>query len=48
MLTAGAPLTWVSQQLGHSSPQVTLDWYWWVMPSGERNTPIYSTPLPSP
>lgn len=36
MLSAGAPLTWVSRQLGHSSPQVTLDWYWWALPGGEK------------
>ena len=35
MLAAGAPLTWASGQLGHSSPQVTLDWYSWALPSGD-------------
>src|SRR5260370_33357905 len=32
----GAPLTWVSQQVGHSSPEVTLRWYWWALPSGNK------------
>ena len=36
MLMKGAPLTWVSQQLGHSSPEVTLRWYWWALPSGDK------------
>jgi integrase len=36
MLMKGAPLTWVSQQLGHSSPEVTLNWYWWALPSGNK------------
>ncbi len=32
MLLAGADVLWVSEQLGHSSVQVTLDWYWWAIP----------------
>ena len=34
-LNAGAPLNWVANQLGHSSPQVTLDWYSWALPSDD-------------
>jgi integrase len=37
MLAKGAPLPWVSAQLGHSSPQVTLDWYGWALPTGEKS-----------
>jgi len=33
MLQKGAPLTWVSAQLGHSRTQVTLDWYSWAIPT---------------
>lgn len=36
MLMKGAPLTWVSAQLGHSSPEVTLRWYWWALPGGDK------------
>jgi integrase len=36
MLAKGAPLVWVAAQLGHSSPQVTLDWYSWALPQGEK------------
>jgi excisionase family DNA binding protein len=34
MLSKGAPLVWVSQQLGHSTPSTTMDWYWWALPDG--------------
>jgi integrase len=37
MLAAGASLTWVARQLGHSSPQTTLDWYSWALPSGDKS-----------
>ena len=36
MLQKGASLVWVSAQLGHSSPQVTLDNYAWALPQGEK------------
>ncbi len=35
-LRAGRPITWVSTQLGHASPEVTLNWwYWWALPEPE-------------
>ena len=36
MLQKGASLVWVSAQLGHSSPKVTLDNYAWALPQGEK------------
>ncbi len=36
MLMKRAPLTWVSAQLGQISPEVTLRWYWWALPSGDK------------
>jgi integrase len=36
MLGEGASLTWVAAQLGHSSPQITLDNYAWALPSTDR------------
>lgn len=47
MLAAGAPLVWVSQQLGHSSPQVTLDFYSWALPSGgKKDASLLDSRLP--
>jgi hypothetical protein len=47
----------VSQQLGYSSPQVTLDWYWWALPSANgapaslldtpRKEPLAAAAVPS-
>lgn len=34
LLARGVSLLWVSQQLGHSSPDVTLHWYGWALPEG--------------
>jgi integrase len=36
MIAKGAPITWVSAQLGHASVQTTLDFYAWALPQGDN------------
>ena len=48
MLAKGAPLVWVSNQLGHSSLQVTLDWYSWAVPDASRSAAdLLDSPRPA-
>lgn len=35
-LAGGASVVWVANQLGHSTPTMTLDVYAWAIPSGDR------------
>ena len=35
MLAKGAPLAWVSRQLGHANVTTTLDFYAWALPQGD-------------
>jgi integrase len=35
MLAKGAPITWVSKQLGHAHVTTTLDFYSWALPQGD-------------
>jgi integrase len=54
LLSAGVPLLYVAQQLGHSKPTITLKYYPRWIPSGDANhvgvlerTPV-RTPSPLP
>jgi integrase len=48
MLMKGAPISWVSQQLGHASVQTTLyyyAWYYaWALPQGDNRLASLSIP----
>jgi len=35
MLAKGAPIAWVSKQLGHAHVTTTLDFYAWALPQGD-------------
>lgn len=35
MLAKGAPIAWVSRQLGHANVTTTLDFYAWALPQGD-------------
>jgi integrase len=47
MLMKGAPITWVSQQLGHVSVQTTLDYYAWALPQGDNRLASLLDPVTS-
>jgi integrase len=47
MLMKGAPITWVSQQLGHASVQTTLDYYAWALPQGDNRLASLLDPVTS-
>jgi integrase len=47
MLAKGAPIPWVSTQLGHSSVQTTLDFYSWALPQGDTKLASLLDPVTS-
>jgi integrase len=47
MLMKGAPITWVSQQLGHASVQTTLDYHAWALPQGDNRLASLLDPVTS-
>lgn len=47
MLAKGAPITWVSAQLGHASVQTTLDFYAWALPQGDSRLASLLDPVTS-
>ncbi len=47
LLAAGAPLTYVANQLGHANPATTLRWYGrWVPGSGRRWVDVLDSVVP--